>query len=370
MTKVYKIEATANHILKGKISPSRPPVLTVPDGATVELEAINPDIAALERRTTNTFATVWESEREELSIRDPDPTAYFERYGIRTDTPGMRKLVAALDEVEPKGYNSQCNTGPIAIQGALPGDVLEVRIKGLELTEPCGCMFLIPGIGGVPDLVSRAVCQRALYNPERTQTILFGKRIPLDPFLGIMAVADKEDRAAQAPGIFGGNLDLKELRVGNSLFLPVIVKDALFYAGDPHAVQGDGEVGMTAVETCGLKCTLQFVLHKDMQIDSPQVETPTHYIVTGLDEDLNRAAYKAVKHAARFLSRRNGIGFEQALMLCGASVDFRVTQIVDGVKGIHASIPKTIVDEDGRPFWNAGGSWKYRGRGPSGTEQA
>lgn len=359
MGKFYQLEANKDTILKGRIHANKEPVLRIQSGDTVELEAINPDIAALETKTTNTFASVLESERETLSIRDADPEPYYAKYGIRIDLPGMRKLVSALDEVDPKGYNSQCNTGPIAIEGAEPGDVLEVQVRGIQFTVPYGCMFLIPGIGGTPDQVRRSVCQRLIYDKRCTYTHLFGQKISLDPFLGIMAVADTQDHIAQRPGLFGGNLDLKELRVGSSLFLPVFVKNALFYAGDPHAAQGDGEVGMTAIETCGLKCTLKFVLHKNRAIDSPEVETPTHYVVTGLDEDLNLAAQKAVQNAARFIARHNGLEYEQALMLCGAAVDFRVSQIVDGVKGIHGMIPKTIVHEEGHSFWNEGALYKY-----------
>ena len=358
----YKIIATPENILKGKFSPDKLPVLRICDGTTVEIETINSDIAALEKKTTNTFADVKETEREELSIRDEDPEPYYQKYGIRIDTPGMRKLCAALDEAEPKGYNSQCNTGPIAIEGALPGDVLEIQIRKLELTEPCGCMFLIPGIGGAPDIVSHSVCQRVIYNEERTETELFGQKITLEPFLGIMAVADKEDKIAQPPGLFGGNLDLKELKMGTSLFLPVLVKDALFYAGDPHAVQGNGESGMTAIETCGLNCTLKFVLHKNKYIDSPQAETPDYFVITGLDEDLNEAAHKAVKNAAAFIAEKNKLKPEQALMLCGAAVDFDITQIVDGVKGVHAMIPKSIINMEDHYFWNADGHCRYNGK--------
>ena len=116
---------------------------------------------------------------------------------------------------------------------------------------------------------------------------------------------------------------------------------------------------MTAIETCGLRCKLKFVLHKDMKIHSPQAETPTCFVVTGLDEDLNLAMKKAVKHAVLFISEKNRIDFEQALMICGAAVDFAVTQIVDGVKGIHAMIPKSIIKMEGHEFWNADGTCFY-----------
>ncbi len=143
--KIINIIATPENILKGKFSPDKLPVLRICDGSTVEIETINSDIAALEKKTTNTFADVKETEREELSIRDAESgTVLSEIWNSYRYSWYVESSVQLWDEAEPKGYNSQCNTGPIAIEGALPGDVLEIQIRKLELTEPCGCMFLIP----------------------------------------------------------------------------------------------------------------------------------------------------------------------------------------------------------------------------------
>lgn len=357
--KEYVVEAVAENLTKSVFMATRKPILTVPNGAVVQIETINTDIAVLEKRTAgNLSCEAWEP----YSIRDMDPEPYFHAYGIRTDTPVMRKLAAALDKVEPLRANSHCITGPIEIEGARPGDVLEIRILELELTEPFGSMFVMPGAGALPDRISRPICQRVLYNDERTQAELFGFPIPLDPFMGVMAVTDTEDRPSGPPGIFGGNLDLKRLTMGTSLYLPVLVPGAMFCCGDPHAAQGNGEVGITAIETCGMMSRLQFILHKGVSLESPQAETPTHYIVTGLDRDLNEAMRKAVLHAAQFLRERNGLSFEQAVMLSSASVDFEISQFVDGVVGIHGMIPKTVVRKGSASFWNEDGSVSYAGK--------
>lgn len=237
MAKPYFLEATAENLTKGVFRAHRPPALTVPDGAVVQVEAINTDIAALERQTASNFPP---EVLEPLSIRDKDPEPYFRAHGIRTDTPVMGKLVMALDQVEPLRENGHCITGPVRVEGARPGDVLEVRILDLTLTEPCGCLFLMPGVGALPDQVSRAMCQRVLYNESCTQAELFGCTIPLNPFLGVMAVLDTQDHPSGPPGLFGGNLDLKRATMGSSLFLPVLVPGAMFCCGDPHGAQGNG----------------------------------------------------------------------------------------------------------------------------------
>lgn len=351
MAEPYFVEAAVENLTKGKFVAGKKPVLTVPDGSVVRVETVNTDISASEEKRSE----------DPCSLRNPDPEPYFRAYGIRTDTPGMRKLVDALDKVEPFGVNSHCLTGPIGVEGAQPGDVLEIRILDLELTEPCGSMFVVPGAGALPDKISQALCHRVVYNEDRTQAELFGYPIKLDPFLGVMAVTDTEDRPSGPPGPFGGNLDLKRLTKGTSLFLPVLVPGAMFCCGDAHAAQGNGEVGITAIETCGLLATLQFIVHKDFPLDSPQAETPTHHIVTGLDRDLNESMRKATLNAAQFLCRRNGLSFERAVMLCSAAVNFEVSQFVDGVVGIHGMIPKTIVQKSGTPFWNEDGSVFYKG---------
>jgi acetamidase/formamidase len=171
-----------------------------------------------------------------------------------------------------------------------------------------------------------------------------GVVISLRPFMGVMGVAPKpgENRPAAVPDYFGGNIDNKEMVAGTSLYLPVNVKGALFSTGDAHAVQGDGEVNVTAIETAMEEAVFQFVVRKDMKLERPMGETPTHWITMGFHQDLNEAVKIALRDAIQFISRTKGMTPDDAYSLSSLAVDLRVTQIVDGNKGIHAMIPKNI----------------------------
>jgi acetamidase/formamidase len=146
------------------------------------------------------------------------------------------------------------------------------------------------------------------------------------------------------PREFGGNLDLKELGAGAKLYLPVWTEGALFSAGDGHGVQGDGEVCLTALETA-LGGTLRLTLRRDMKLDFPRAETPTHHITLGLDEDLDDAAKAALRRMIRFIGEKTGLSAEDAYMLCSLACDLRVTQLVDGNKGIHAMLAKNFFEK-------------------------
>jgi acetamidase/formamidase len=151
-----------------------------------------------------------------------------------------------------------------------------------------------------------------------------------------------EKRPAGIPDYFGGNMDNKELVAGTTLYLPVSAKGALFSAGDAHAVQGDGEVDVTAIETAMEEAVLQFLVRKDMKIERPMGETGSHWITMGFHKDLNEAVKIALRDAIRFISQTKGLTPGEAYALSSLAVDLRVTQIVDGHKGIHAMIPKAI----------------------------
>ncbi len=168
--------------------------------------------------------------------------------------------------------------------------------------------------------------------------------LPLKPFFGVMGVAPRigEKRSSSIPDYFGGNLDNKELVAGTTLFLPVSVPGALFSAGDAHAVQGDGEVNITAIETALREAVLQFSVRNDMKIERPMAETPTHWITMAFHPNLDEAVKIALRDAIQFLSASKGLSRDDAYALSSLAVDLRVTQIVDGNKGIHAMIPKAI----------------------------
>ena len=277
------------------------------------------------------------------------------------DTPALAETVQVLKgAVRPPvtpGASSGGHllVGPIAVEGAEPGDMLEVRILDVRPRIPYGTVSTMPGRGGIPDLVPRPFTQIVRLDLARNVGVFEeGVEVPLHPFMGVMATcppdAEKPVRRSSAPGVFGGNLDCKELVAGSTLYLPVFQKGGLFYTGDSHAAQGDGEVTVSAIETANA-CTLQFILHKGKTIAAPRAENATHFIAFGLDPDLNKAMRMAITEANSYLGEIKGYDFFKAFTLASIAVDFRVTQVVDGTQGIHAMIPKAIFTKQKFPYW-------------------
>lgn len=237
-------------------------------------------------------------------------------------------------------------TGPIAVRGALPGDVLEVRIQAIELTVDWGWNIIRPLRGTLPeDFPNFERRTLPLDRNAMTTKLPWGPTIPLRPFFGILATAPRPEYgmiSSVEPREFGGNIDCKEFDPGTSLFLPVFVPGANFSAGDGHAVQGDGEVCLTALETC-LKGTFELVLRKDMRLAMPRAITPTHYITFGLDLDLDDAAKQALRDMIAWLVQMGGWTPSEAYVFCSLACDLHVTQLVDGNKGIHAMVNRNLV---------------------------
>jgi len=266
--------------------------------------------------------------------------------------PGMtiKELLALRDDIVARGNGVYAFTGPFYINGAEPGDVLEIRIKRIQLGET-GVAYVYPDerkAGGLPDGsggFKDGYFKDFKYSTDKkTAELVPGIVIPLRPFLGTMGVSPKEgERHPPAvPKYFAGNMDNKELIAGTTLFIPVNVPGALFMAADGHAVQADGEVCITGIETAFEEVELQFIVRKDMKLNLPMAETPTHWITMGFHEDLNEAMRIALRESIDFLSTTKNLSREDAYVLCSLAVDFRVTQIVDGNKGIHGMIPKSI----------------------------
>jgi acetamidase/formamidase len=259
----------------------------------------------------------------------------------------LEELLAKRQTYTDRKMGSHTLTGPIFVHGAEPGDVLEVRIEKL-VPANCGVNYHYPArinMGGLPeDFPGGQIKTLPIDDQKMETTFAPGVIIPLRPFMGVMGVAPKpgEKKPAAVPDYFGGNMDNKELVAGTSLFLPVHVPGALFSTGDAHAVQGDGEVNVTAIETAMEEAVFQFVVRKDMKLERPMAETPTHWITMGFHQDLDEAVKIALRDAIRFISQTKGLTPDDAYALSSLAVDLRVTQIVDGNKGIHAMIPKAI----------------------------
>ena len=309
--KTHKLVASPKTVHTGYFDAALPPVLTIESGDTVVMNSLT----LLDGRL---------------------------RSGMTLD-----EVMAARQEYVDRQLGPHTLTGPIFVQGAEPGDVLEVRIQELILADS-GVNYHFPGklgIGGLPEDFPNGQIKAFKLDLQKMETTFApGIVLPLKPFFGVMGVAPRagEKRGSSIPDYFGGNMDNKELVAGTTLFLPVHVPGALFSAGDAHAVQGDGEVDVTAIETAMAEAVLEFFVRKDLKLERPMAETPTHWITMAFHPDLDEAAKIALRDAIQFLSASKGLSRDDAYALSSLAVDLRVTQIVDGNKGIHAMIPKTI----------------------------
>jgi len=311
----HTLDPTPKTIAWGHYDASTPPVLRVKPGDVVEV------------RTLITSSP----ERLEKAGLPPEQVE-----------PALRDI---HKEVTNKGPGGHILTGPIYVEGAEPGDVLEVRIKAIRLAVPYAYNAFSPGRGFLPEDFPYAR-MRIIPLDERRGVAHFaeGIDVPLRPFFGSIGVAPPEVSGrihSGPPWVHAGNLDNKELVAGTTLFIPVHVRGALLLVGDGHAGQGNGEVDITALET-SLVGTLQLVLRKDLHLRWPRAETPTHFITMGLHEDLTDATRLAVREMIDFLAAEKGLSRDDAYMLSSVAADLAITQVVDGTKGVHAMIAKSI----------------------------
>jgi acetamidase/formamidase len=249
------------------------------------------------------------------------------------------------NEVKDHGPGGHILTGPIYIEGAEPGDVLEVRIKRIKLAIPYAYNAFGPGRGFLPEDFKYAR-MKIIPLDEKAMVARFadGIEIPLHPFFGSIGVAPPASAgriSSAPPWIHAGNLDNKELVAGTTLYIPVHTPGALLLVGDGHAGQGNGEVDITALET-SLIGTFQLIVRKDLHFKWPRAETPTRYITMGINEDLTEATKGAVREMIDFLQTEKKLSRDDAYMLSSVAADLCITQLVDGNKGVHASIPKSI----------------------------
>src|ERR1044071_2241649 len=258
----------------------------------------------------------------------------------------QQSLRDIVTQVTDKGPGGHILTGPIFVEGADSGDVLEVRVLRIDLSLRYGyngCSGFLP-----------ANCDTT----QRTRIIPLDRRrmvapfapggvMPLHPFFGSMGVAPPRDSgrvSSNPPGIHAGNMDNKELVAGTTLFIPVHTAGALFEIGDGHAAQGDGEVDQTAIET-SLTGRLQLIVRKDLHLTWPRAETPTHFIVMGMDKDLTKATQIAVQNAIDFIAAKRNWSKMEAYRLVSVAWGGRVTELGGGHVGVHVMIPKSIMGQ-------------------------
>jgi len=312
---VHKLEPSPSTVAYGHYDPKSEPVLRIASGDVVVAHTL---ITSTPPRLEGAGVP---AEQVEQSLRD------------------------IVRDVKDRGPGGHILDGPIYVEGAEPGDVLEVRIRKVELALPYAYNAFGVGRGYLPNDFPYAKMKIIPLDKEkRIAHFAPGIDIPLHPFFGSMGDAPPESVGridSAPPWIHGGNLDNKDLVAGTTLYLPVHVKGALFEVGDGHAGQGNGEVDITALET-SLIGTFQFVVRKDMHLKWPRAETPTHYITMGLNEDLGEATRSAIREMIDYLVTEKHLSRDDAYMLASVAADLSITELVDGNKGVHMLIPKAI----------------------------
>jgi acetamidase/formamidase len=280
-----------------------------------------------------------------------DPVSFFGRAGIAPDQVLKDVVDIHAKVMRPKGGSAHVLTGPVYVDGATRGDMLEIRILGLEPRVPYGVNNTNRGTGVLPDLLQAPSAKVIRFDLARNVAQFSNDiEIPLRPFLGIMAVAPPRDLwlvSSRPPSRWGGNMDFKQLTVGATLYLPVFQNGGQFFAGDSHAVQGDGEIDGTAIEA-SLSATLQFIVHKGegRPMKWPRAEDATHYYVMGMDLDLDNAMKQAAQETVDFLRKAKGLSTADAYALASIAVDYRVGEAVDAVQMIYGAIPKRIFKQN------------------------
>jgi acetamidase/formamidase len=322
--KHYVLKATPETVQWGWLDPKEPPKLTIDPGDTVSIETL-------------------------MHARDQ----------IQKGT-SMEKIVE-LRKANPGG-GPHSLTGPIFVNGAEPGDVLEIRILKI-VPKRIGTNFNLPGkefptIGALAKDFPEGHVQYFDIDPKK-KTIQFkpGIEIPLRPFPGTLAVGiDPDDPSPRKGGAKdpmapvstirpwknGSNMDINELTAGSTIFIPVFLKGGLIWTGDSHCAQGNGEVNLTAIECSYEEIELQPIVRKDLKLTWPRIETKTDYILVGFDEDLMKALTNALSETVDFLVSQKGLDRYEAYSLASIAADCRISQVVDVRKGVHCMIPKSI----------------------------
>ena len=313
--KTYTLHATPTTVAWGYYDAAAQPVLRIHSGDTVIFDTL----------ITNS------------------PTG-LEKAGLPADQV-QQNLRDIYKEVTNKGPGGHILTGPVFVEGAEPGDTLEVHLDKIDLAIPYAYNAFGVGRGFLTN--DYPYSKMKIIPLDRGRMIAQfapGIEIPLHPFFGSIGVAPPAAYGkinSAPPWIHAGNMDNKELVAGTTLYLPVYAPGALFEIGDGHAGQGNGEVDITALET-SLTGTVRFVLRKDLKTSYPRAETPTHYISMGFDDDLSEATRIAVRNMIEFLVNEKHLSRDDAYMLVSVAGDVDISELVDGNKGVHVMLPKAI----------------------------
>lgn len=356
--KVWYVPSTVDTIKWGYLpNANDKPLVTVPSGAIVVFDTL--------------------SHEGLLEDQGRDAQKYFMSKGV-SERMILKDAIAITRSSLPHDFSKDgphIITGPVAIEGAQVGDVLKVEILAVTPRVPYGVISSRHGKGALPGEFpegEKPEADASAEHPEKFHNMSVftpirkkqrgawegvmqnsrgeAVRFPTAPFMGVMGVAAATDELVHSvpPGVFGGNMDVKDLGVGTIVYLPVFVTGANFYTGDPHMVQANGEVALTALEH-SMRATFRLTLLKkgdgripsaSGSLDKPFGETRDYWIAIGLNPDLDEAMKDAVREAMRFLTEKLGMDRAIAFAYMSAATDFNVSQVVDRTKGIHALIRK------------------------------
>jgi acetamidase/formamidase len=340
-----RLASRPNTVVWGEFPIDRPPALEARSGDTVIIDTLS----------------------HQGATQDEDPVTFLGKLGVKRDEilQDVLDFWASRSSRPREGRAGHILTGPLYVSGAEPGDTLEVEILSLDLRVPYGLNSTGPesGVLGSGYVGTRPEDPVPTGGPRLIRTedragrrvgvVTSSIAVPLNPFMGTMAVAPPSPtlkdpgvtvagvQPSRPPGVYGGNLDFRELSAGSRLFLPVFHKGAQFYAGDPHAGQGGGEVDGTAIEQ-SLTGTFRFTVHKGMTLETPRAETATHYVVFGIDLDLNRAMRLAVQRAVTFMVTEKKLSEADAYVLASLACDFTVAEAVNLTQVVAGKIPKEL----------------------------
>src|SRR5215475_669203 len=347
-TPTVYVHSTPANVVLGVFPIDRAPVARVSSGAVVRIDTLS----------------------QRGATQPEDPVMFFGKYGVRpeeilSDVKDLWAARAAQPRGE-RGGGGHILTGPIYVEGAEPGDTLAVEMLDISTRVPYGINSTSSTSGifspnypagkgdAIPEMANTSHLIRTGTADGRAVAFFSDTiHVPMQPFFGTVAVAPDHPTVGQPgvrvdglqtsgpPGAYGGNMDFRDLTIGSTLYLPVFHSGALFYVGDPHGGQGDGEVSGNAIEQ-SLTGVFRFTVLKGKRINGPRAEDAAHYFLMGIDLDLNRAMRKAVLETMDFLMKEKGLTADQALSLCSVGVDFRIAEVVDTTQVVVGSIPKSL----------------------------
>jgi len=349
-TPAVHVRSTPENVVLGVFPIDRAPVAKVASGAVVRIDTLS------QRGTT----------------QQEDPATFLGKFGVKPDEilQDVKDLWAVRNAkpASERGGGGHILTGPLYIEGAEPGDTLAVEMIELTTRVPYGINSTsstsgvfsasYPGAQGEPIPVmeipnTNHLIRTGVENGRAVAFFADNIRVPMHPFFGTMAVAPDHPTVGQPgvrveglqtsgpPGAYGGNMDFRDLKAGSTLYLPVFHRGALFYVGDPHGTQGDGEVSGNAIEQ-SLTGVFRFTVLKGKTLSGPRAEDATNYYVMGIDLDLDRAMRKSVAGTVDFLVKEKGLTPAKALSLCSIAIDFRIAEVVDTTQVVVGSIPKAL----------------------------